>query len=58
MRKGGEQMTRKEFSDKRKELLVDLVEFLREKELDYGQALIMLKDAQSYVERASLKNRI
>ena len=48
-------MTRKEFSDKRKELLADLVEFLREKELDYGQALI---DAQSYVERASLKNRI
>lgn len=51
-------MTGKEFGDKRKELLADLVEFLREKELDYGQALIMLKDAQSYVERASLKNRI
>ena len=28
------------------------------KELNYGQALIMLKDAQSYVKHASLKNRI
>lgn len=51
-------MTEKEFGDKRKELLADLVEFLRGKELNYGQALITLKDAQSYVERASLKNRI
>ena len=36
----------------------ELIEFLRERELDYGQALITLKDAQSYVERASLKNRL
>lgn len=42
----------------RDQLCKELIEFLRERELDYGQALITLKDAQSYVERASLKNRL
>lgn len=51
-------MDSKAFSAQRNQLLQDLIELLREKELNYGQALITLKDAQSYVERASLKNRL
>lgn len=41
----------------RKQLLQELIEFLKAKNLDCGQALITLKDAQSHVERASLKSR-
>lgn len=46
------------YRTQRDQLCKELIEFLRERELDYGQALITLKDAQSYVERASLKNRL
>ena len=47
-----------EYKDQREELLVELIAFLRSKELDYGQAFITLKDAQTHLERTSLKNRI
>ena len=52
------EMDGKTYRTQRDQLCKELIEFLRERELDYGQALITLKDAQSYVERASLKNRL
>lgn len=48
----------KTYEIQRKQLLQKLIEFLRKQNLTYGQALITLKDAQSYVERASLKNQL
>lgn len=48
----------KTYEVQRKQLLQDLIEFLRTRGVTYKQALITLKDAQSYVERASLKNQL
>ena len=46
-----------EFKKQRK-LRNEVVDFLKDKGLTYTQALSALKDAQSYLERASLKNRL
>ena len=56
--KGGEEMDDKTYRTRRDQLCKELIEFLRERELDYGQALITLKDVHLWVERTSLKNRL
>lgn len=58
MRKEVKKVDRKTYEVQRRQLIQDLIEFLRTRELNYGQALITLKDAQSYVERASLNNQL
>lgn len=43
---------------RQKELRNEIVTYLREKDLTYEEALKALKDALSYLERASLGNKI
>lgn len=41
-----------------KGLATELVQFLKDKEVTYGEALEALEDALSFLERASLKNKL
>lgn len=51
-------MEHEKFKEQRDQIIKELVSFLQTKDLDYGKALIVLKDAQHHLERASLKNKI
>lgn len=46
-----------EYKTQRKQLLEGVLAYLRQNGLTYGQALITLKDAQSFLESASLRNQ-
>lgn len=39
-------------------LATELVQFLKDKEVTYGEALEALEDALSFLKRASLKNKL
>ncbi len=41
-----------------RELAREVIQFLKEKDISYGTALRVLKDAQSLLEWASLKNKL
>jgi hypothetical protein len=41
-----------------RELRNEIINFLKSKGLTYGQALNAIKEAQSYLERTSLENKL
>ncbi len=42
----------------KKILAIEIIRFLQSKEVTYGEAIEALEDAQSFLRRASLKNKI
>lgn len=51
-------MKHDEFKTQREQIMEEMIQFLRDKDVDRGQACIILKDVQLWIEHTSLRKPV